>query len=165
MVAIPHTDVGPLSPSAPHRARVLIRLNWFCDRDCRHTLSPEQYSYATEGNRARRPTRRILSRGAERKAGRGNGGTLRDPSSAFKFISRISFHGLRGRSTAGHEGDRLSSSLFLLLVDPRSVSTAPVIPRFSFQKMPSCAGHVETAKMTAKLGNRGRGVFCHGFST
>lgn len=53
-----------------------------------------------EENRARRLIQ-FLDKGAESAE---NGGTLPDPSSAFKFISRISFHGLRGGCSAAAQG-------------------------------------------------------------
>lgn len=54
-----------------------------------------------EENRARRRLIQFLDKGAESAE---NGGTLPDPSSAFKFISRISFHGLRGGCSAAAQG-------------------------------------------------------------
>lgn len=44
-----------------------------------------------------------------------NGGTLRDPSSAFKFISRISFHGLRGCSAENGVVSSPSYSCYAIL--------------------------------------------------
>ena len=94
--------LGVVLHKNPPRLRWIYDLNWFRDRDCTHTHTHifslfEQYSYAMEENRARRRLIQLLDKGAESAE---NGGTLPDPSSAFKFISRISFHGLRGGCSA-----------------------------------------------------------------
>ena len=123
---------GPSLPFLPpsHRS-TRVDLNWFRDRDCRHTLSLQNNILMQRKGIVRDVQHGAFSRKGQRERERRgrNGGTLRDPSSAFKFISRISFHGLRGRST----GDTREIASFLLVtlaarLSQRSI--APVIPRF-----------------------------------